>query len=86
MDSPGGTSKTFPNNLLLAKVSKRNEIVLFVDSPGITANLFIRGKTAHSAFKLTIVIASTENSTCNISRNSGIAKILKECKIIVWNE
>lgn len=27
-----------------------------------------------------------ENPVCNISRTSGMAKVLQQCKIIVWDE
>ncbi|GBO37537.1 ATP-dependent DNA helicase PIF1, partial [Araneus ventricosus] len=86
LDAPGGTGKTFLINLLLAKVRQRKEIALAVASSGIAATLLTGGRTAHSAFRLPLNLANTETPTCNISRNSGKAKILKDCKLIVWDE
>ncbi|XP_015374895.1 PREDICTED: uncharacterized protein LOC107169585 [Diuraphis noxia] len=31
-------------------------------------------------------IQRNENLTCNISKNSAMAKILQQCKLIVWDE
>jgi hypothetical protein len=44
------------------------------------------GRTAHSAFNLPLDIARHENPTCNISRASGWAQVLKACNLIVWDE
>ncbi|GBL80688.1 hypothetical protein AVEN_225338-1 [Araneus ventricosus] len=78
--------KTFLINPLLGKVRQRNEIVLAVASSGIVATLLTGGRTAHSAFRLPLNLANMETPTCNISRNSGKRKILKDCKLIVWDE
>ncbi|GBN59860.1 hypothetical protein AVEN_7897-1 [Araneus ventricosus] len=84
-DAPGGTGKTFLINLLLAKVRRRNEIALAVASSGI-ATLLTERRTAHSGFKLPLNLANTETPTYRISRNSGKAKVLKDCKLISWDE
>jgi hypothetical protein len=86
LDAPGGTGKTFVINLILAKVRQRNCIALAVASSGIAATLLTGGRTAHSAFKLPLNMANSEVPTCNISRGSGKAKVLQECKLIVWDE
>lgn len=44
------------------------------------------GRTAHSALKMPLDIARQENPTCNISKASGRAQVLKTCKLIVWDE
>lgn len=44
------------------------------------------GKTAHSAFKLPINLNFSETPLCNISKQSEAAHVLKECKLIVWDE
>jgi hypothetical protein len=43
-------------------------------------------RTAHSALKLPLDIARQENPTCNISKTSGRAQVLKTCKLIIWDE
>ena len=86
LDAPGGTGKTFLINLLLAKVRQRNEIALAVASSGIASTLLTGGRTAHSAFKLPLNLTTAETPTCNILRNSGKAKVLQDCRLIVWDE
>ena len=65
---------------------EKKEIALAIASSGIAATLLTGRRTAHSAFKLFLNLASTEIPTCNISRKSGKAKILRDCKLIVWDE
>ena len=86
LDAPGGTGKTFLLNLILAKIRHRKHIALSVASSGIAATLLAGGKTAHSAFKLPLNLATLERPTCNISRGSDKAKLLLKCRLIVWDE
>jgi hypothetical protein len=86
LDAPGGTGKTFLLNLLLAFVRKDKLIALAVASSGIAATLLAGGRTAHSAFKLPLNLAHVDTATCNISKDVGQAHVLKECKLIVWDE
>lgn len=86
LDAPGGTGKTFLINLILAEIRKENEIALAIASSGISATLLDGGRTAHSALKLPLNVNQTENPTCNIGKGSGMASVLKTCKIIVWDE
>ena len=44
------------------------------------------GRTAHSALKLPLNLHSTETPTCNISKSSGMGKVLQQCKLIIWDE
>ena len=46
-------------------------IAIAVASPGIVSTLLQSGRTAHSTFKLPLDLSDTDNTTCNISRNSG---------------
>ncbi|XP_017484852.1 PREDICTED: uncharacterized protein LOC108373467, partial [Rhagoletis zephyria] len=86
LDAPGGTGKTFLINLILASVRMRNGIAVAVASSGIASTLLDGGRTAHSALKLPLNLHQTETPTCNISKNSGMAIVLKTCKIIIWDE
>ncbi|GBM94796.1 hypothetical protein AVEN_69351-1 [Araneus ventricosus] len=61
-------------------------IALAVASSGITATLLTGGRTAFSVFKLPLNLSCVENPICNISRNSDKAKVLRMCKLIVWDE
>lgn len=80
LDAPGGTGKTFLINLLLAKVRSVRGIALAAASSGIAATLLEGGKTAHSAFKLPLNLIHVETPLCNISKQSNMAQVLRDCK------
>lgn len=86
LDAPGGTGKTFLISLILATIRSQNKIALALASSGIAATLLEGGRTAHSALKLPLNMQSNETPTCNISKNSAMAKVLQQCKLIVWDE
>ena len=86
LDAPGGTGKTFLISLMLAAIRAQNNIALAIASSGIAATLLDGGRTAHSALKLPLNLQYTEAPTCNISKNSGMAKVLRICQLIVWDE
>ncbi|XP_067951816.1 ATP-dependent DNA helicase pif1-like [Watersipora subatra] len=86
LHAPGGTGKTFATNLILAKVRESGKIALAVASSGIAATLLPGGRTAHSALKLPLKLARTENPVCNIKKNNGTAQLLQRCVLIVWDE
>lgn len=86
LDAPGGTGKTFTTNLLLANIRRRGCIALAVASSGIAATLLEGGRTAHSAFKLPLNLAHEKEPTCNISKDTALAKLLRDSKLIVWDE
>ncbi|GJZ02050.1 ATP-dependent DNA helicase PIF1-like protein [Tanacetum coccineum] len=48
------------------------------------ANNMTGGRTAHSRFKIPINL--TTNSMCNIKKQSGLAKLLCQAKLIIWDE
>ncbi|GFW18334.1 ATP-dependent DNA helicase [Trichonephila clavipes] len=86
LDSPGGTGKTFLINLLLAKIRYERSIAIAVASSGIAATLIDGGKTAHSAFKLPLNLHHSESINCNISKQRDMAHVLREAKLIIWDE
>lgn len=86
LDAPGGTGKTFLLNLLLAYVRKDKNIAVVVASSGIAATLLTGGRTAHSVLKLPLNLAQEESPICNFSKNSGRAAMLRQCKLLVWDE
>lgn len=86
LDAPGGTGKTFVINLLLAYIRKSSKIAIAMASSGIAATLLQGGRTAHSTLKLPLDLIHQENPICNISKGTGKAKVLEECKLIVWDE
>lgn len=86
IDAPGGTGKTFIINLILAEIRKDKGIALAVASSGIASTLLHGGRTVHSTFQLPLDLATTENPVCRISKTSSQGKLLKECKVIFWDE
>src|ERR1051326_5629424 len=85
IDGPGGTGKTFVENALLARVRSQGHVALAVATTGIAATLLKGGTTAHSRFKIPID-GLDENSTCSIDKRSDLAELLKETKLILWDE
>ncbi len=86
LDAPGGTGKTYVTNLLLANVRKENAIAIAVASSGIAATLLDGGRTAHSAFKLPLDLNMQDEPMCNIKRGTAKARVLKDAKLIIWDE
>ncbi|XP_074283963.1 uncharacterized protein LOC141608516 [Silene latifolia] len=52
--------------------------------PGIAALLLPGGRTAHGRFEIPIELF--ENSTCNISRKSQLAELIRMNSLIIWDE
>lgn len=86
IDAPGGTGKTFLLKLLLSKIRQEEKISLCVASSGIAATLLPGGRTAHSMFKLPLTMINNDLPVCNIKKGSAMAKLIQECKLLVWDE
>ncbi|CAB3226684.1 unnamed protein product [Arctia plantaginis] len=86
LDAPGGTGKTFLMSVVLATVRARSNIAVAVASSGIAATLLEGCRTAHSTLKLPLNLQTIEEPTCNITKNSAMAKVLSASKIIIWDE
>jgi hypothetical protein len=84
LDGPGGTGKTFTENLILDLTRSQGKIALAVASSGIAALLLHGGRTAHSRFKIPIQI--DDKSLCNVDAHSKLAKLLRSTHLIVWDE
>ena len=61
-----------------------NAIAIAVAFTGIAAQLLKGGRTFNSRFKFPI--KHDKRSTCNVPKQSGLAKLIKMAKVIVWNE
>ena len=84
LDGPGGSGKTYLYNALLASLRGDSKIALACASFGIASLLLTNGRTAHSRFKIPLVLH--EASTCNIKVNSSIAELLRATSLIIWDE
>lgn len=80
----GGCGKTYIWKTLIYKLRSLGKIVLPVASSGIAATLMPGGRTAHSRFKIPIVL--DEESSCSIAHKSDIAELIKCTSLIIWDE
>ena len=80
----GGCGKTFLWKTLISKLRSESMIVLPVASSGIAATLLPGGRTAHSRFKIPIIL--DDCSTCNIAQQSDISQLLQKTSLIIWDE
>ncbi|GJT67770.1 DNA helicase [Tanacetum coccineum] len=69
---------------LINTLRSQGKIVLPVASSGIASLLLPAGRTAHSRFKLPLDL--TEESLCNIKKNTHVASLLAETNLIIWDE
>ncbi|KAH0650144.1 hypothetical protein KY284_030056 [Solanum tuberosum] len=84
IDGPGGIGKTYLYHTLLATVRSKGFIALATATSGVAASVLPGGRTAHSRFKLPI--DTRENCACNISKQSSLASLIRDAKLIVWDE
>ncbi|XP_016507130.2 uncharacterized protein LOC107824838 [Nicotiana tabacum] len=84
IDGPGGTGKFFLYRALLAAVRSKGFVSLATASSGVTASILPGGRTAHSRFKFPIDI--DEQYSCNISKQRALATLIRDAKLIVWDE
>ena len=80
----GGTGKTFLYKTLTAALRSKSQIVLNVASSGIAALLLDGGRTAHSRFAIPINVI--DDSMCSISADSDLADLIRDTKLIIWDE
>ncbi|XP_035844154.1 uncharacterized protein LOC110932497 [Helianthus annuus] len=80
----GGTGKTFLWKTFAAVLRSNGEVVLNVASSGIASLLLDGGRTAHSRFVIPINV--NEDSICSIEPNSELGGLIKQTKMIIWDE
>jgi hypothetical protein len=84
IDGPGGTGKTYTENLILNIVRSCGDIALVVASSGIAALLLSGGRTTHSYLK--IPIALDRKSFCYIRKQDDLTTLIHQTKLILWDE
>jgi hypothetical protein len=84
VQAPGGTGKTWTCNTILDEIRGAGNVALAVASSGIAATLLDGGRTFHSRFKMPIL--HDANSVCNISAGSGLAELIAQARVIIWDE
>ena len=58
--------------------------MLTVASSGIASLLLPGGRTAHSRFKIPILLE--DNTQCDIKRGSKLCKLLMVSSLVIWDE
>ncbi|XP_072066879.1 uncharacterized protein [Arachis hypogaea] len=76
--------KTFLYRAIIAELRNEGHIFLVTASSGIAATLLPGGRIAHSRFK--IPINAEPSSICNISKQSDLAKLIRQTTAIIWDE
>jgi len=61
-------------------------MALAIASFGIAATLLEACQIAHTTFKLPLNLTTSDNPVCNILKQSNFAEVLKNTKIIEWDE
>ncbi|XP_021742865.1 ATP-dependent DNA helicase PIF2-like [Chenopodium quinoa] len=84
IDGPRGTGKTYLYCALYAAIRQMGKIVLPTATSGIAASNMVTGRTARLRFKLPL--DHTMSMACNVSKQSGLADLLKASSLIIWDE
>ncbi|KAF3642136.1 hypothetical protein FXO37_22646 [Capsicum annuum] len=74
----------FLYRVLLATVRSKGLIALATTTSGVAALIILGGRMAHSRFKIPINI--DEKFSCNISKQSFLASLIRDAKLIIWHE
>ncbi|XP_071686884.1 uncharacterized protein [Rutidosis leptorrhynchoides] len=80
----GGTGKTFLWKAITTALRAEGKIVLAVASSGIASLLLSFDQTAYSRFKIPLDL--TDESMCNIKKQTNMASLLKKTEMIIWDE
>ncbi|XP_035830146.1 uncharacterized protein LOC110887742 [Helianthus annuus] len=80
----GGTGKTYLWTTIICALRASSKIVLAVAASGIASLLLPSGRTAHSRFKIPLEL--TDDSLCDVKKNTQLAQLLKETSLIIWDE
>ncbi|GFW33675.1 ATP-dependent DNA helicase [Trichonephila clavipes] len=73
-------------NFIALQHQKKPEDSIAGDSSGIAETLLTGGRTAHSVLKLPLNLAHEDSPICNFSKNSCRGRMLRQCKLLVWDE
>ena len=87
VNARGGTGKTYTHAILSAArilVEGRISPAIAVATSGIAAMELHGGRTFHSAFRAPVNV--TEHSVLDIFVQSSLAKLLRDCVLIAWDE
>ena len=80
----GGCRKTFLYNTIGTEVRRKEQVVLYVVSSGITTFLLDGGRTFYSCFKISFPI--NEDTMARLKQNSHMFSVTQQTKVIIWNK
>ncbi|OWZ03971.1 LOW QUALITY PROTEIN: Helitron helicase [Phytophthora megakarya] len=72
VDGPGGTSKSFLLEQMLAQVRLQKKMAIAVASSGIAATLLTGGHTTHSTFRITLKLSEFSTQKAELIRNASL--------------
>jgi hypothetical protein len=84
-----GCGKTWLANYAIASTNKLGHITVACAPTGLAALNFENGNTAHYTFNLPVVDnygGATEAIESNLDASADRAELLRECKLILWDE
>nr|GEU37989.1 DNA helicase [Tanacetum cinerariifolium] len=84
VESHDRIKKTFLWRMLINNMRSKGKIGLAVASSGIVSLLLLAVHTTHSRFKLPLDL--TDESLCNIKKNTNAESLLAETSLIIWDE
>ncbi|XP_037457313.1 uncharacterized protein LOC119328431 isoform X1 [Triticum dicoccoides] len=80
----GGTGKTYLWSAICAFLRGERKIVLTVALSTIASLLLPGGRTAHSRFKIPILLE--DNTQCDSKRGSKLCKLMMVASLVIWDE
>ncbi|CEP22527.1 unnamed protein product [Cyberlindnera jadinii] len=86
-NAPGGSGKTYIENLIVRKLRLQNRVVATCASTGIGSLLLDNGSTAHRLFSIPVVEDGKESIIeCPLKMVDDRWGLLKEVELIIWDE
>ena len=81
VDGPSGAGKTYLYKALLATIHSLKKIALTIATSGVVTSIMPGGRTAHSHFKLPLVIDN--GAFCTFTKQSGTTKLLQASSLMI---
>ncbi|KAL0355628.1 UNVERIFIED_CONTAM: hypothetical protein Sradi_4009700 [Sesamum radiatum] len=80
----GGTGKTYSWKTIITRLRSQGKVVLVVASSGIASLLLPGGRTAHSKFKIPMIVDG--DTTCRINQGTPLADFISKASLVIWDK
>ncbi|XP_016566994.2 uncharacterized protein LOC107865177 [Capsicum annuum] len=80
IDGLGGTGKSYLYRSLLGTIRSKGFVALATASFSVVASILSGGRTVK------IPVDIDENTNCNVSKQSSLASLIRDAKLVVWGE